>query len=203
MPGRSFDSPSSRNFAPARLRPEPPPAVALLPAVSWVDVPAEASSVVTARSLTTVVRSWAYLRMMTTHSRPCRIPSWRRMTSILHVELICQPWYPSRLLSFPHLSAPGTSISSCYCSCRIARWRSSTTSPVGWKGRPRPPGGGRAALRRRRPAGSQLSVRVLCKRGADSSTTLTWCRRRGLLLKVFLLLFLASSYLFSVYESRP
>jgi hypothetical protein len=52
MPGRSFDSPSSRSFAPARLRPDPPPAVALLPAVSRLDVPAEASSAVTARSLT-------------------------------------------------------------------------------------------------------------------------------------------------------
>jgi hypothetical protein len=29
-------------------------------------------------------------------------------------------------LSSPHLSASGTCISSCYCSCRIERWRSST-----------------------------------------------------------------------------
>jgi hypothetical protein len=136
-------------------------------------------------------------RTKTTHSRPWWIPSWRRTTSILHVELTCWPWYPSHLPIFPrpvplfHLvTAPAESRGG-------GAPRLVGKTKAGGRRESRPPTKASCWIPTQRSC-------VLCWRGVDngvSSTALTWCCRRGLILHVFLLFF-ASFCLLNVYASR-
>jgi hypothetical protein len=157
----SFHSPSSRDFTPARLRPDPPPAAALLLAAARLDVPHSHGPVAD----TTIVRSWALTR--TTRGR--------RPLAHGHGGSQAGDGRPrSSMSSSPAghgtpLISPALRVRCLYFILLLLLQNREVAELHTWSGRPRPAGGGRAALPRRHPAGSQLSGHV-CYAGGVSTT---------------------------------